>query len=246
MVAQDVERILLGLDTRWNRTEFLMKFNATDGGINNGEFMYLVGDWPAGYVQGGHGAELCEFLNSTEFMNDPIQAFIDDCNRTGLTVDNYDSRILSSTTIDTYASTRQWVWQQCFEIGGFQGPNPTYSLRGQIMDHDFWIGYCERLYGQNQTGPNIAHSQKYYGSIDMAASNIAFVNSVEDPWKFGCMRYRQDPLVTQKNIRTYYVDCPGCAHCSDIHLPKATDSHAMNNTRAAVEKQIEEWMELTS
>ena len=51
MLSQDVERILLGLDTRWNRTDFLSKFGATDGGINNGEFMYLVGDWAAGYIQ---------------------------------------------------------------------------------------------------------------------------------------------------------------------------------------------------
>ena len=59
MLSQDVERILLGLDTRWNRTDFLSKFGATDGGINNGEFMYLVGDWAAGYIQGGASAALC-------------------------------------------------------------------------------------------------------------------------------------------------------------------------------------------
>ena len=73
MVSNDIERILLGLDnTKWNRTDFLMQFNATDGGINNGEFMYLVGDWAAGYIQTGQSDALCKFLNSTEFMNDPL------------------------------------------------------------------------------------------------------------------------------------------------------------------------------
>ena len=72
--------------------------------------MYLVGDWAAGYIQQGHSADLCKFLDSAEFKNDSMQAFIDDCKSQGLTVDNYDSRILSDTTPNTMTSTRQWVW----------------------------------------------------------------------------------------------------------------------------------------
>lgn len=64
------------------------------------------------------------------------------------------------------------------------------------MDHDFWVGYCQRLYGQNITGPDIPYSQKVYGSLDMKASNIAFVNSVEDPWRFASMRFVEDPMGT--------------------------------------------------
>ena len=112
------------------------------------------------------------------------------------------------------------------------------------MDHDFWIGYCQRLFGPDQTGPDISWSHRYYGSTDMKASGIAFVNSVEDPWKYAGMRYLTDPQDTQKNLKTFYVNCPGCSHCSDIHGPKPTDSAAMNNTRAAVEYQLEEWMNL--
>ena len=69
----------------------------------------------------------------------------------------------------------------------------------------------------------------------MQASKIAFVNSVEDPWKFASMRFVEDPMGSQKHLKTFFVDCPGCSHCSDIHLPKSSDSTAMNNTRAAVE-----------
>jgi hypothetical protein len=68
----------------------------------------------------------------------------------------------------------------------------------------------------------------------MKAKNIAFVNSVEDPWKYAGMRYLTDPLNTQKDLATFYVDCPGCSHCSDIHNPSPNDSLAMNNTRASV------------
>lgn len=58
------------------------------------------------------------------------------------------------------------------------------------------------------------------------------------------MRFVGDPEDTQKDLRAYYVNCPGCSHCSDIHNPAATDSSNMNDTRALVWHQIETWMDL--
>jgi len=49
MLSADVERILTQ-NTTLERETFLKKFGAVDGGIHNGEFMYLVGDFAAGYV----------------------------------------------------------------------------------------------------------------------------------------------------------------------------------------------------
>ena len=72
MLSQDVERILLGLDSRYNRTDFLSNFGAKDGGINNGEFMYLVGDWAAGYIQGGNADGLCQIVNNELWDTSPI------------------------------------------------------------------------------------------------------------------------------------------------------------------------------
>merc|ERR1712070_441009 len=100
-----------GLDSRWNKTDFVMRFGAKDGGINNGEFMYLVGDWAAGYIQGGTADALCQLVNDELWNQGSIEAFIQDCASQGLTVDGYDSRgQLNDTTPHSDKAGRQWIW----------------------------------------------------------------------------------------------------------------------------------------
>lgn len=77
----------------------------------------------------------------------------------------------------------------------------------------------------------------------MAADNIFFINSIEDPWQYAGMRYLEDPTNTQKNLRAHYIECANCAHCSDLHV-KSDNPQAIKNAQAAATTQIESWMGL--
>ena len=78
----------------------------------------------------------------------------------------------------------------------------------------------------------------------MTGEHIYFVNSVEDPWQYAGMRYLTDPTGTQSKMKAAYVDCPNCAHCSDLKVPNSKDPSELTEVRADVIKTITEWMSL--
>ena len=77
----------------------------------------------------------------------------------------------------------------------------------------------------------------------MSADHIYFVNSIEDPWQYAGMRYLEDPENTQKNLRTAYIECADCAHCSDLHW-KDSNKQAVKDAQKKVMDQMEIWMGL--
>lgn len=118
-----------------------------------------------------------------------------------------------------------------------------YPQRSLGLDSDYWRTYCKRIFNVQLAPPAIDYAHEMYGDTNMEADNIFFTNSAEDPWQFAGMRYLQDPEGTQKNLRTHYIDCPNCGHCSDLKID--SDNHkAVVDAQATVTKQIKAWMGL--
>ena len=60
----------------------------------------------------------------------------------------------------------------------------------------------------------------------MTGSKIYFTTSNEDPWQFLDFRYIHNEK-TQSGFKTFYIDCPNCGHCKDLHVPSEDDPWAV-------------------
>jgi len=136
---------------------------------------------------------------------------------------------------------RQWTYQYCTEFGWFQVPNADHPMRSQLINSQYWLDYCKRVFGDSYDGPKIDDINKLYGGMNIQGSNIYFANAVEDPWQWAGMREIHDPS-TQSGMKAVLIDCTNCGHCVDLGTSMATDPPAVLNARAAIFEQIKIWL----
>lgn len=82
---------------------------------------------------------------------------------------------------------RQWTWQYCTEFAWFQVPNTEHPMRSALINADYWVPYCEAIFGQIGE-PKIDYYITKYGGLDITGDNIVFANAIEDPWQWAGMR----------------------------------------------------------
>lgn len=61
----------------------------------------------------------------------------------------YDTRPgskLLSIEVDFEYDMRQWMYQVCTQLGGFQTPSPLHPMRSLLQGLDYWEAYCERIF----------------------------------------------------------------------------------------------------
>lgn len=85
-------------------------------------------------------------------------------------------------------------------------------MRSSYIGKDYWVPYCEAVFGIPIGEPNVKYYHDTYGGLDIDAKNIYFVNSIEDPWQYAGMRTIKNP-VTQKDLVANLIDCNNCGHC---------------------------------
>jgi len=61
-------------------------------------------------------------------------------------------------------------------------------LRSSYIGPDYWVPYCEEVFGIKIGDPNIQYYIDTYGGLNINAKNIYFANSIEDPWQWAGMR----------------------------------------------------------
>ena len=98
------------------------------------------------------------------------------------------------------------------------------------MTHDWFLGYCRRVFGDDVPLPDAAAVNYKFGGLNNNGTNIVFNNAVEDPWQYAGMRKVHDPAV-QTTIVTNLIDCTDCAHCVDMLPDAANDPPALTKAR---------------
>jgi len=116
-------------------------------------------------------------------------------------------------------------------------------LHSQLLDLAYYRNYCQRIFSPSIPPPDTAKSNAYYGGLEMTGSKIYFTTAVEDPWQFLDMRFIHNP-VTQAGFKTFYINCPDCGHCKDLHSPSSSDPESVVLARADIYKTITEWLNL--
>lgn len=86
---------------------------------------------------------------------------------------------------------RQWTWQYCTEFAWFQSPNPTNPMRSDFLKVENWTPYCQSIFGTEIGEAKVDDTNNYYGGLNIDATQILFVNAIEDPWQYAGMRTLQ-------------------------------------------------------
>ena len=118
-------------------------------------------------------------------------------------------------------------------------------MRSSLIDANYWVPYCEAIFGKIGE-PNIDYYIKKYGGLDITGNNIVFANAIEDPWQWAGMRQLQDPTKTQKNMKAILIDCNDCGHCVDLSTPSETDTPGLTLARRQIKEQLVQWINAKS
>lgn len=209
--------------------------------IEYGDFMYFIADIFTGPIQYGKRTEMCEWITSESFKKDKLINLGIYAKTQGLLTDGYESKNLAKPKIDVMSSMRQWTYQYCTEFGFFQIPNDKHPSRSQAIAPEYWLNLCKKVFSEDMKPPTVAEHNKKYGGLDIKGDNIFFFTAADDPWQYAGMTKIHDPI-KQAGMKAFYVDCPDCGHCIDLHTPLETDPEILQKGREEAYETITEWL----
>lgn len=106
-------------------------------------------------------------------------------------------------------------------------------MRSNLIDSNYWVPYCESMFGPIGE-PKIDYYIQKYGGLSITGNNIVFANAIEDPWQWAGMRQLTDPTGTQKNMLALLIDCNNCGHCVDLTTPAPSDTPGLTLARSKI------------
>ena len=213
-------------------------------GIDNGDFMFYIADTFTLGVQYGGRTNLCDIFSSIAGSAMSLQLAVvkQYADKHGVTLNQYDRVALGNTKVNGQDNMRQWTWQYCTEFAWFQVPNPDHPMRSSLINADYWVPYCQSIFGAGIGEPAVDFYVKKYGGLDITGDNIVYANAIEDPWQWAGMRQIKHPLDTQKNQRAFLIDCNNCGHCVDLSTPSPADTPGLTLARQRIQAQITAWL----
>jgi hypothetical protein len=108
-------------------------------------------------------------------------------------------------------SSRQWLYQQCTEMGQFK----TSAREGAgVIPHRlttaFYHERCHAVFGV-KLWPDVDQTNRAYGRDMIASSHIFFLNGGQDPYRLASVSHAVRPSEPAMVIRCY-----NCAHAVDL------------------------------
>ena len=139
---------------------------------------------------------------------------------------------------------RLWLWQTCSEQGKAQssaappGGASPFSALGQSAAQ--YYEACGEVFG-GAVGPSgaarlAAAATARYGGTAPAASRVAWVNGLADPWS------EAGVLATADAAAQPLVLIPGASHCADMDEAAPGDSAAMAEAHRRVAGYVAQWL----
>jgi hypothetical protein len=221
-----------------NRDYILKIFEAGEH-YDTGDFMTYLNGIFVEQVQYGTRTKLCDSIVKHANPRD-MESQLKNLVNLGGTAGLDGVSAVQSTKIDFQASGRQWNWQICTNMGWLFTPAPHSLLTPATLDLDYWVGYCERVFGvKMDPKAGIDHFNLMFGREHLRGSNIFFTNGVEDGWQFAGHR-----VDTHDNtsMTSHVVDCENCAHCVDLYTEKASDAQDLKETRKRIRLHVAAWL----
>jgi pimeloyl-ACP methyl ester carboxylesterase len=231
-------------------------------GLSNDDFAYLMADSVAIAVQYGQKGKLCDRLHQAALEgagpDGLVEAFASYSKRVFYPTlesgkaEAYDTKYLSQTTLGAEKNARQWLFQQCTELGWFQVNPGTVSagdesgLRLKRVNRAYFDKLCSDVFGLTLR-PDVATTRRNYfaDAAELNATRIFFTFGADDPWQsaWPAGRFVADDDA-KATMRHRLIDCDNCAHCVDLGPISYDAPQELQDTRAAIGKAFECWLEV--
>jgi len=216
-------------------------FDASE--ILDDDFLYLAADSVAIAVQYGYKQKLCNPLaQAGGDRSKMIRNFAEYSKRvfyptleTGK-ADVYSTEYLQDPTVTTEKNSRQWLFQQCTELGWFQDAPADGGLRSKRVNLEFFKGLCTKVFGKD-VWPDTDNVQKNYRGMDIDGTKIFFTFGKDDPWQCAGVTATSKP-----GQKSRVIDCENCSHCIDLGHAKYDDAPALTSARKEILATLKEWI----
>eukprot|EP01117_Protostelium_nocturnum_P005030 TRINITY_DN1818_c0_g1_i1.p1 TRINITY_DN1818_c0_g1~~TRINITY_DN1818_c0_g1_i1.p1 ORF type:complete len:457 (-),score=129.25 TRINITY_DN1818_c0_g1_i1:223-1593(-) len=197
---------------RGNSTYYKLKFNATR--LNDADFNYMIGDIGATLVQYGRRKDLCDplvkVIGEKAIMDAFIQLSSDVFFKSFGTVESYDVKFISNTSVVPKWNGRQWWYQTCTEFGWFQTAAKSGGIRSKSVNLDYFLGFCKQVFGL-PLDPVVEKTNARYGGNKPAGTRIYFANGSQDPWQWASVRKDLNEFEPARVLQ-----CDNCGHGCDV------------------------------
>ena len=95
----------------------------------------------------------------------------------------YDRKYLANSAVTTEKNARQWLFQQCTELGWFQvHPDGDASLRLPRVNRAYFRKLCADTFGA-ELRPDTESATANYEAAALNASHVFFTFGKDDPWQ---------------------------------------------------------------
>ena len=135
------------------------------------------------------------------------------------------------------SNARSWRWQTCYEVSYFNTAPSSGSLRGAIVDLDYHLRQCAKVFGQWMYPTSEAINNRFGGDAPIA-HNVYYSDFSDDPWLRASVDY---PVSSDQPF--YRVQCDDCGHCKDLHAPADSDPQALKDQRKDFETYLYRWLQ---
>jgi hypothetical protein len=218
--------------------------------LRDDDFFFLLADGPAEGVQYGHRDVLCDvYLGNASITNSSalFNMFVLYMNdfffaEMGNDAAEYDTTISADPVLG--GDGRSWWWQTCTEVGYWQiaptGSDLPPSIRSTWVNESYYIAACERIFQPNMPpiSAAVAATNLYYGGNHTGAAPTVYDQGIQDPWQWAGVREDIGP-----ELNALVVDCDGCAHCSTLYTPTASDPQPLQDARDFIRAQYAQWFQ---
>lgn len=221
--------------------KYLAIFKAAD--MNQIDFPYYFADIPVTWIQRGLRNDLCDLImkiSNLPDIDEKLSLLAEEAAKQGHTTDSYKMSTLRDIKYDPKKNTRQWYYQVCTTFGWFQTPVKSNPIRSANMNITYWQVYCSEMFPEKKLFPNTIYTNYVMGGLNIAnhTSNTFFTQGNEDGWRnAGLNKDLINDRITVKEI-----DCPKCAHCSDLKAAKEDDHKNLKKTREEEIEIINKWL----
>lgn len=241
--SESLRAITRSFEAEWdagNGEAMKALFNASDSGMNEPDFFYMLADSSAMQVQYGQMHRLCDNIPAADtdpatlrswFAEETMQvwgeAFASDC--------FYSTSCLRDTPSQWQPTSRSWRWQKCFELAYLQSAPKEGAIRSQKVSIDALIDQCRAAFLIPDMMPSSKDINARLGGASPQETQTYYAQGSQDPWQRAGV---QSTLSSSQP--EYTAECDSCGHCGV--LESYATSEAVQHSRALFSQYLAKWL----
>ena len=233
------------LDNEGTKDYVLNLFNSQ--GLTDQNFRFVIGEMFTLAPQYGMREKVCGPLVDAHRAGDDLVVALSKYAKDFFIPKFCDGSIYKTYADDYFKSLentnenvggRSWLWITCNELAYWQTSPGRLGLRSPKLTKEAFQEQCKNVFGEGIV-PNVNAFNEKYGGLKQTATRVFFTTGSQDPWTWTCVT-EESGVVEGSYAHT--ITGPNVGHCSDYHLPKATDQIDLVRTRKNMRDVIKVWM----